>query len=246
MSTVQGGQGNIVTNGLVLNLDAANPRSYAPPFNGTTWTDLSGQGNNGTLTNGVAYTGSNGGALVFDGVNDYVGGTGLDNASSALGGSSAVTVNTWVKRNSLSLGTGRTFFGFFNISGVHKLLLNFNSTDQISIFGRSANESGQGVITVSSFTSTTSWYNITGIWIYGTNTILCYVNGILQSTTGTVTFSQSTLAAGTVSDRNRIGAEGASSTLFPGNIAQTQIYNRALNASEVLQNFNATRARFGV
>jgi hypothetical protein len=234
----------IITEGLVLALDAGNTKSY--PGSGTTWFDKSGNARNGTLTNGPTYNSANGGSIVFDGVDDYVGGTGLDNASSALGGSSAVTVNTWVKRNILSLGTGRTFFGFFNISGVHKLLLNFNSTDQITIFGRSADESGQGVVTVSSFTSTTSWYNVTGIWIYGTNTMLCYVNGILQSTTGTVTFSQSTLAAGTASDRNRIGAEGASSTLFPGNIAQTQIYNRALSPAEIQQNFNATRGRYGI
>ncbi len=61
MSTVTGGQGNIVTSGLVLNLDAANPRSYEPPYNGVTWRDLSGNGRNGTLTNGPTYNSSNGG-----------------------------------------------------------------------------------------------------------------------------------------------------------------------------------------
>ena len=71
MSTVQGGQGNIVTNGLVLNLDAANPRSYPPAYNGTTWFDLSGNSNNGTLTNGPTYNTGSGGSIVFDGVDDY-------------------------------------------------------------------------------------------------------------------------------------------------------------------------------
>jgi hypothetical protein len=61
---------SIVTNSLVLCLDAANPKSY--PGSGTTWTDLSGLGNNGTLVNGVGYTSVNRGSLVFDGVNDYV------------------------------------------------------------------------------------------------------------------------------------------------------------------------------
>ena len=59
----------IVTNGLVLHLDAGNPASY--PGSGTTWTDLSGNGNDGTLVNGVGYDSANGGSLVFDGVNDY-------------------------------------------------------------------------------------------------------------------------------------------------------------------------------
>jgi hypothetical protein len=61
---------SIVTDGLVLCLDAANPKSY--PGSGTTWTDLSGNGNNGTLVNGVGYSGSNLGSLSFDGSNDYI------------------------------------------------------------------------------------------------------------------------------------------------------------------------------
>ena len=64
------GAGQIVVNGLVLYLDAASPRSY--PGTGTAWTDLSGNGNNGTLTNGPTYSSANGGSIVFDGVNDYV------------------------------------------------------------------------------------------------------------------------------------------------------------------------------
>jgi hypothetical protein len=60
---------SIVTDGLVLCLDAGNPKSY--PGSGTTWTDLSGNGNNGTLVNGVGYSGDNLGSLSFDGVNDY-------------------------------------------------------------------------------------------------------------------------------------------------------------------------------
>jgi hypothetical protein len=61
---------SIVTAGLVLNLDAGNPASYPGP--GTTWTDLSGNGNNGTLTNGPTYSSANGGSIVLDGVNDYI------------------------------------------------------------------------------------------------------------------------------------------------------------------------------
>ena len=60
----------IITTGLVLNLDAGNTASYSGT--GTTWTDLSGNGNNGTLTNGTSYSSTNGGVMVFDGVNDYV------------------------------------------------------------------------------------------------------------------------------------------------------------------------------
>ena len=58
-----------VKDGLVLDLDAGNPLSY--PGTGTTWTDLSGNNNNGTLINGVGYNSDNGGSLVFDGVDDH-------------------------------------------------------------------------------------------------------------------------------------------------------------------------------
>ena len=61
----------IVSNGLVLCLDAANKRSY--PGTGTTWTDLSGNSNNGTLTNGPTFSAGNMGSILFDGTNDYVG-----------------------------------------------------------------------------------------------------------------------------------------------------------------------------
>ena len=59
-----------ITDGLVLCLDAANRKSY--PGSGTTWTDLSGRGNTGTLTNGPTYSSANGGSIVFDGTDDIV------------------------------------------------------------------------------------------------------------------------------------------------------------------------------
>ena len=62
--------GKIVTNGLVLSLDAADRNSY--PGTGTTWRDMSGNGNNGTLTDGPTFNSNNGGSIVFDGTNDYV------------------------------------------------------------------------------------------------------------------------------------------------------------------------------
>lgn len=71
MSTVHGGQGNIITNGLVLYVDAANPRSYPPPYNGTAWTDLSTTKLGVILTNGPTYNTGSRGNIVFDGTNDY-------------------------------------------------------------------------------------------------------------------------------------------------------------------------------
>jgi len=61
---------DIVEDGLVLCLDAANPKSY--PGSGNTWTDLRGNGNDGTLVNGVGYDSANNGSMVFDGVDDSI------------------------------------------------------------------------------------------------------------------------------------------------------------------------------
>ena len=77
----------IVEDGLVLSLDAGNSKSY--PGSGTTWTDLSGNSNNGTLVNGVGYNESNGGSLTFDGVDDRVDSI---NASSLTN----MTIEIWI------------------------------------------------------------------------------------------------------------------------------------------------------
>ena len=117
MSTVHGGPGNIVTNGLVLNLDATNPRSYPQPYNGTTWINLAGT-NNGTLTNGPTYNSANGGSIIFDGTNDYV----------DCGNPISLQINTgticvWVKTASPGSGfrgiiTKQNNYGLFTNSSV--------------------------------------------------------------------------------------------------------------------------------
>ena len=83
-----------VTNGLVLSLDAANTKSY--PKSGTTWTDLSGNSNNGTLTNGPTFSAVNGGCIVFDGVDDYV-----DVSDASTLNSNTQTINIWYNATTL-------------------------------------------------------------------------------------------------------------------------------------------------
>ena len=96
--------GNISPQGLVLDLDAAIMGSY--PKTGSTWFDISNNGNNGTLTNGPVYTGSNYGAIVFDGVDDYVTGS---NSSNFAFGTGNFTVSYWMYINAFS-GTGTPTF----------------------------------------------------------------------------------------------------------------------------------------
>jgi hypothetical protein len=83
-----------ITDGLVLCLDAANPKSY--PGSGTIWTDLSGNGNNGTLVNGVGYNSGNLGSLVFDGVDDVIN---LSSSSSIQNLTTNFTISTIVRTN---------------------------------------------------------------------------------------------------------------------------------------------------
>ena len=84
---------NIITDGLVLALDAANSRSY--PGTGTTWSDLSGNGNSGTLTNGPTFNSGNGGSIVFDGVDDNISFSG-NTFNYSPGTSGEVSLEIWV------------------------------------------------------------------------------------------------------------------------------------------------------
>lgn len=230
MSTVQGGQGNIVTSGLVLNLDAANPRSYLPPYNGTTWFNLASSSNNGTLTNSPTYNTSNGGSIVFDGVDDYVS---LSNG--ILSGTGDFTVNQWIKCDSSE--TGGTLFGNFPSGNLQVLFgsryiamwLNNNST----YLGTSPWNTTLPQFTTSSIMMT--------VLRSGTTTAL-YLNSILQKT------GSSSDTIGTTGATFRIGDNTNSSggEQYKGNIYNIQVYNRALSASEINQNFQATRARFGI
>jgi hypothetical protein len=226
MSTVSGGQGNIVTNGLVLNLDAANPRSYPQPYNGTTWQNIAPISSSltGSLVGGVTYTGSNGGALVFDGVNDYVN----------LGPLSLIQtdfcISLWVRMTSL-------------LKENYIFSTGYSSANSIIIFDggiwlNSSEASGRMPIIPD-----TSLNQIINIVVTRTGpTASWYKNGILQSTllySGSIA-TGTTYTIGWAIPRNKPEA------YLQGNFYLLHIYNRGLNPSEVLQNFNATRARFAV
>jgi len=227
MSTVQGGQGNIVTNGLVLNLDAANPRSYPQPYNGTTWTDLSGNGNNGTLVNGVAYTGSNGGALVFEGISDYV----SISYSPTLNFTTGFSCDFWVYSNS---GGSPMFIHQQNGSTVGGFEIYSTSNNRI-YFNKNAN--------ITLVVSDVSF--IRNAWTY----VTCTADGTTASiyVNSTNVKSASATLPDNVNGILRIGDwVGSSVYQLNGKMSTMRLYNRALTPSEVLQNFNATRARFGI
>jgi hypothetical protein len=227
---------SIITNGLLLNLDAGNTLSY--PGTGTTWTDLSGNGNNATLVNGPAYSSTNGGTMVFDGVNDYA----ITTNNIGISGNSEVSISTWVKF--IELGSGS--YGFRTVSMFGNV---YSSGGGMGIMHR-----GNGVISAAFYqglaaTTTTSpitannWYNITitkSPGAVGMDTTKIYINGILQ----TLTFNTS-ITPNFSNMKAYIGNDVASEYSNNMVVGNTLIYNRALTSTEIVTNFDATKSRFG-
>lgn len=227
---------NIVRNGLVLNLDAASARSY--PGSGTTWTDLSGFRNNGTLTNGPTFSSANGGSVVFDGTNDYVVTT---SGQTYYQYTTQLSVCCWIRRNGIlgqGTGVGQATFNADNMST--NVWLMHGETSNIFTFY--VNDNGTWRSVTSALINDATWYFITGT--ISTTNIQVYVNGVLSN-------SSTGISTGIRSNSNSVIGLGCdirypTSRLFKGNIASTQVYNRALSATEILQNYNATKARFGL
>jgi hypothetical protein len=212
----------IVTDGLVLHLDAGNSTSY--PGSGTTWTDLSGNGNNGTLTNGPTYSSADGGSIVFDGSNDYA----PIGTSQFPFGASPGTLSSWVRTNTIS-ASYRWIVSYGQASGSQSRFLGFNGTTYY--FGGYGND-----ITASGVPLNT-WFNMVGVYD-GTNASM-YINGALVS-------GPTAKSWNTVANNAQIGRQTNASEYWSGNISQVQIYNRALTATEITQNFNALRGRYGL
>ena len=212
----------IVTDGLVLYLDAANTKSY--PGSGTTWSDLSGNGNNGTLVNGPTFDSENGGSIVFDGSSRR---TTLTLPFGQLG---FTTLSIWYSRVEGNSSTSwRTLFATTNTNVHH--LISQNTTRVLGVFDGSFRSFGYTPLIDGKF------HNYSVIYQSGTNATL-YVDGIFFSTINII-LNLETSPIGSIGNWN-------SGNYWAGNISLTQIYNRALSAQEILQNYNATKGRYGL
>lgn len=225
----------IVTNGLVFSVDAANIKSY--PGSGTTWTDLTSNANNGTLTNGPTFNSANGGSIVFDGADDYI--SISDSSSISITGD--ITIDCWVKVNNFSTyrcivaktnggypapfdlyldpGTGNPFF--LRGNGGYFYYFSGGQSPTVGI-----------------------WQNLT-ITMAGS---FCryYLNGnFINGSEITNTFGGPIY----ISDNDGpmfIGRRADGATIMDGSFSNLRIYNRELSGSEVLQNFNSLKSRFGL
>jgi hypothetical protein len=223
--------GQIVTNGLVLALDAADKNSYVS--GSTTWNDLSGNNNSGSLVNGPTFNSANGGSIVFDGTNQYV------TLGSTLTGTAAGTISFWIKLtntitagyagNQRPWGKNADFECRWGGNGVaadnQKLSVDINGT--------------LNLVSVQNTWLNTIWYNIAIVYNSGTNSSTLYVQNI-QDATGTA--GNPSALTGTFN----IAATTSATGFVNGNIANFLIYNRALSATEVKQNYNAQKLRFGL
>lgn len=232
---VQYAFGQIVTNGLVLSLDAADRNSY--PRTGTTWRDLTQNRYIGTLTNGPTFNTNNGGAIVFDGVDDYVD---VSSPESLNPGSSSFSVDYFCRINIGNFAScaiearGNGLWGF--------LVVAYYPGGYISLFLNTTSSPGQNV-----YLSTTAPVE-QGIWFHTaivadrlSNQITFYYNGI--QTGDIVNTVSGTINGGGY--RYWVGGDLGGNPMS-GQIAILRQYNRTLSAAEVLQNYNAQKTRFGL
>ena len=218
----------LVQDGLVLNLDAGDTNSY--PGNGTTWTDLSGNSNNGTLTNGPTYSSADGGSIVFDGTDDYVSETsGL--SDSFLQGD--WTISFWVNFDVISTNnTGRILLQHGTNSTRRGLHLEQRNSSLI--FGLYSDD-----LSGSQTLSAGTWYNITFTLNSTTRLQQIFIDGSLDN-------SRTAFGAyaGTGSNTSIGGRALNFSNYLDGKISNVVAYNRVLSAQEISENYNILKDRY--
>jgi hypothetical protein len=236
----------IVTSNLSVYLDASESASY--PGSGTTWTDLSGNGNNATLVNGVGYNSGNGGSLVFDGSDD------------SITIANSLSLQNTLSLNSFSITTVSKSIDFTTSpKSLHPFWMEtyvLNGTWAIANRGMSSADGGNGpssyaievnnggtyfVGSVNHNAVTSTIYHRT-IVIDRTNgfTFKYYVNGIFLGETGSTSITGSIYTSGGMSFGNMWG------WVFNGNLYSLYLHSKALTASEISQNFSAVKWRFGL
>jgi hypothetical protein len=230
----------IVKSGLLLELDAADINSYVG--SGTSWKDLSGNGYNGTLTNGPTFSGTNGGNIVFNGVNQYVD---VANTSALDFTNTSGTISVWCKYSTVNSGGAYMLSKTMDATGGWGVTIANTGVPYFEIKNNASGATACYRFANKAYNDGT-WHNIVSVFTTSTtvvanNTINMYVDGTLSNAALNQILVYGGNTAGTIQlSRRTLG------DYYNGNISNVQIYNRALTAAEVLQNYNAVKARFGV
>ena len=224
----------IVQSGLVLNLDAGVSDSYGG--SGTTWSDLSGQGNHFTIS-GATYNSSSGSFTFGDNQGDYA----ARSTSDVIGGLTDLTVEMWIKISTLQ--SQITFISYNTSTSDNAFLIFKNGTNLSAFYGADTElpitfsdsnwNTGNFINFVIARSGSNIKYYIDGSFVAQTSS---YSTGSFP-TGGTLLFGQ---------EQDTPGGGFSTGQDFPGDCARITIYNRQLSSSEIQQNFNALRGRFGI
>jgi len=219
---------DIVSDGLVLCLDAGDRKSYSG--SGTAWTDRSGNEKNGTLTDGPTFDSANGGIINFDGVNDYVQ-TNYEGDFTT----NSYTVGFFARHNG-ARDARRTMLGFSNGGDyafkVYDMEIWDSNSQYLSFVGNNTNYNSYSFYLPDDFSN---WHYFTTV-ITPSN-IQTYVNGVSY-------YNSSSLTKRGTFDRIWLGTRKGQN--WKGWMSGVSLYNRVLTSAEVLQNYNATKSRFGL
>lgn len=225
---------DINTTDLLLNYDAANFTSY--PSSGATWADLSVNANDGTLVGGPTYTTDNGGVLDFNGTSYFT--TGIHPGDP----NTSFTFGCWIRVDTLPIGTD--WFALSNYvdashNGFYAIAIN-NSGADCFLWFRDV-PSAVSVTTTSTAVSAATWYEMVGVRDHVNNEIRFYINGSLidtQTFSGSLDVNDPTGFFG--------GLQHAGANTLDADLSKVYVYSRALNTSEILDNHNAIKARYGL
>jgi hypothetical protein len=227
-----------VSDGLVFQLDAANLRSYSGSGN-TANGLISGIG--GTLVNGTGFSSTNNGSFFFDGTNDYIE---VSNSNLLTFGTNPFTIDFWLYSTYVHSGGAlyRTILSSYdNYNGIYQtyfFLGLFNNGSTLNNFVSFLNsQSGNLMLPLGANINVNEWTNVTFTRL--DNNLVCFKNGVSVSTAVSTNNFSGTRNA-------RIGGGVEQVNTFQGSISLMKIYNRALSATEVMQNFNAMRERYNL
>lgn len=225
----------IVTDGLYVCLDSANIKSY--PGTGATWSDLTANRNNFSIVGSISYTASNSGSLLFNGGYAQIN----QNVLLSLNNFGNWSIEAWIYRTGLGNSYRSNIIGIDTIFDTNSTVMGISNGGNFYIGGDGAPNVMNPVVSVSSPTiSFNTWYQLVAVK-NGTN-IRLSINGVEYTSVTRNPFNWSNLGV-----TAKLGNRATGDVQFFGRIPIFRIYRgKALSASEVLQNYNATKSRFGL
>jgi hypothetical protein len=214
-------------------LDAGNYASY--PTTGTKWVDISGNFNNITLINGPVWGSASGGTFTFDGTDDY----GIVPYNSAWNYNNNITLEAWVMVTSTTSNYQGIFGPFDNSSAYNGFNFSVNANTNKFAFLVGGNNGSAYYVQQNTQYSLNTWYHLVGVINNGTSRL--YVNGVLQN-------DSTSMSVASPIGPFMIGRfySNTNDFYFGGKISNGRFYNRVLSQSEILQNYNALKGRFGL